>query len=499
MLDTRSIRQHFPYLQGDLALNVQREFPRDRTFLDNTASTQLPLPVFERIAESLFEYANIHRGEYDASRRTTEDFERAYNTAANLVNADSWREIMFGRNATEMVNLIMRGIAEQIRDGDNIVSTQLEHNSNYVPWFGLQQMLKKRGINIEIRLAGFDRETGELDQGELESLIDGKTKLVSVTGASNFLGYKPNVPRIGEVAHSSGYEHTDGRKGSYFLVDGAQLVPGSPVDVKKMGADFLAWSFHKMSLPLGVGGLFARKEVIETFDPFLYGGDMIYDVQEGAVEYQELPWKFTAGTPNVIGTLATGFGTSFLMHLGLGNLGSEEARAKFIETQAFMNTPRGDFELPFAVSERDREVWIPYLRSNPGKMAIFKDPALRLAETRRIIDVAMGNIETHEQELTQSMIEALSGIPNVTIYGPKDATKRTGLVAFNVNGVDPQNVAFELNRLGVESRNGNHCASLAHNYLGIEGSVRFSFYVYNDQSDLDKAVDAVREVARRVA
>jgi len=140
MFDAHVIRMLFPYLGGETVINVESPVKNERVFLDNTASTQLPLPVLEQVAKTLFTYANIHRGEYDASQISTEEFERAYNITANLVNAESWREIIFGRNATEMINLVMRCLECEFRDGDNVVATRLEHNSNYVPWYGLGEI-----------------------------------------------------------------------------------------------------------------------------------------------------------------------------------------------------------------------------------------------------------------------------------------------------------------------------------------------------------------------
>ncbi len=505
MLNTDLLRSLFPYSSEGINIELKNPF-QGRTFLDNTASTQLPLPVLEHIAKSLFTYANIHRGEYDASQISTENFERAYNIAANLVNARSWQEIIFGRNTTEMINLVMRTMEPEFKDGDNIVTTRLEHNSNYVPWYGLQQILKRRGKNLGIRLVDFDKETGEIDMIQLESLVDSKTKLVTVTGASNFMGIKPDLRMIGNIAHSSGYRQLNGTQGSYFLVDGAQLVPGTHVDVQAIGCDFLAWSFHKMGLPLGVGGLYAKKEIIEGFEPFLYGGDMIEDVKEGHVEYKKLPWIYTAGTPNILGTIATGYGITFMINLGLGHLVSatasqrvkEENTAMQIKTEILLNTPRGEMETPYHVPQELGGIWKAYLSRNPEVLQVLKDPRKRFEASQAEVKTAMREIELHEQELTQYAIDSLSGIEETILYGPRDARKRTGLIAFNIEDMDPQSVAFELNKRGIEARNGNHCASLGHQHVGIEGTVRLSFYVYNDHDDVDNDVEAVGEIIREV-
>jgi cysteine desulfurase/selenocysteine lyase len=254
-----------------------------------------------------------------------------------------------------------------------------------------------------------------------------------------------------------------------------------------------------MALPLGVGGLYARKEVIEPLEPFLYGGDMIKDVKPGVVEYKDLPWRYTAGTPNILGTLATGYGIQFLMNLGLGNLSLTDGVERVgnrVLTEILMNTPRGDFEGKYQVSEQDEEVFSEFLEHHPNLIGMLRDPQQRLDRARSMVRTAMTNIMQHEQELTQPALDRLSKNDKIAIYGPLDARKRTPLVAFNMQGWKPGNVAAELNKLGIEVRNGTHCASLAHHEMGLEGTVRMSFYVYNNHEDVDAAVEAVERVAR---
>ena len=406
-----------------------------------------------------------------------------------------------------MMNLVMRSLENEFRNGDNIVTTLLEHNSNYVPWYALQNILARRGIDIELRVAGFDPLTGELDIDQLASMVDSKTKLVTTTGASNFLGYKPDLNRIGDIAHSSGYQQPrlDSFRGSYFLVDGAQLVPGTPVDVQKINCDFLAWSFHKMGLPLGVGGLYGKKEVLESMDPFLYGGDMISDVKLGKVEYNDLPWKFTAGTPNILGIAATGRGISYMINMGLGNLFikgkiSEPERiakeGRQLVTDILMNTPRGDFEITKQLTDAENNLYDQFEEIDPDRLEVFDDANERLMATRSVVTEAMTNIMQHEEKLTQAAIDSLSKIPGVKLYGPRNAEQRSGLIAFSLEGMQHQNLAFELNRKGIEARNGTHCASLAHEALELDGTVRLSFYVYNSMDEVEKAVAAVDEIAK---
>lgn len=505
MLDTVSLRQLFPYLQNEVRLHVERAEPKQvqRTFLDSTASTHLPQPVLEQVVKTLFQYANVHRGEYDASQITTEEFETAYNIAANLVNAQSWREIIFRRNATESINVVMRGVEQEIRDGDNIVVTGLEHNSNYVSWYGLQQLLKRRGINIEMKITPFNHQTGEVDMKFLERAINNRTKIVAVTGASNFMGTKPDIIKIGELAKASKYKHTlSQEKGSYFLVDGAQLVPGDPVDVQQIGCDFLAWSFHKMCLPLGVGGLYARQTVMEQFTPDLFGGDMVEDVKPGEVKYKPLPWRFTAGTPNILGTIGVGYGIPILINMALGHYSPEagddvERLGKRTVVDILMHTQCGDFEFPYTVPQENADNFRLYITRHSDVISMLRDTQARKRKTREVVYQAMSAIQEHKSTLTQYALDEVSKIPEVTVYGPQDASERAGLIAFNIEGRSHQSTAMELNKLGIETRNGVHCASLAHHYLGLEGSVRMSFYVYNNKHDVKAAVSAIRDVAGR--
>lgn len=498
MLKTDIIRKEFPYLTRVINLRATDGNGAGRLFADSTASSQLPQAVLENLANATFDYANIHRGEYNSSQKTTEDFERTYNISANLINADSWREIILGRNTTEMINLVARGTAFQFRDGDNIVVTRMEHNSNYVPWYSLSQNMAQVGRSIEVRVVDFDRKTGELDMKQMKKYIDSKTKLVGCTGASNFLGTKPNLPSISEIAHSSGYSQPDSSKGSYFLVDGAQLVPGCPVDVKEIGCDFLAWSFHKMAIPLGVGGLYGKKQILEQLDPFLYGGDMVEDVSEGNVTYKGLPWKFTAGTPNILGTIATGHGINFLINLGLGNLGDRtnpRTLGKQLETEILMNTPKDDFSIKYTVPAELQESFGRYLQENPDTYEMLTDPERRGVETRRRVNTAMTNIMNHEHELTARALEGLLENRHVTVYGPKDFRRRTSLVSFTLDQIPFETAAKAFNRKNVEFRHGPLCASLAHKHYGIEGSLRMGFYVYNTLDEVDRAVYAVNEVS----
>ena len=377
-------------------------------------------------------------------------FEASYDTIARFLGAPSRKNIVVCRNTTEAHNAVMYSMLTEFRDGDNVVTTMMEHNSNYVPWYALcKEILPKLGRRVECRLVRFHPQTGELDLDHMASLIDARTKLVCCTGASNFFGTKNPIAAIRALADASGYVQPDGERRSYLLVDGAQLVPGTFVDVQDLDVDYLSFSFHKMLAPFGVGVLYAKEHLLESSLPFLYGGDMIAEgqVHPERVEYNALPWKYAAGTPNILGTIVSAEALRILLDLAL--------------------TPQARDLLP---NEK------PIERSD--------------------VKEAMGRVLAWNQQLTARALDRLSTIRGITIYGPRDASRRTSLVAFNVAGKNPMELAQALNEAGVESRAGCHCASLAHHALDLEpaGSCRLSFYLYNTLDEVDYAADALAAI-----
>ena len=435
-LDVDRIRQHF-----DLARS-------GRVVTNNAASTQPPRQLLDLYRSLIPNYENVHRGQSTASLRTTELFEASYDTIAGWLNAPSRRSIATYRNTTEAHNAVMYSLLTEFRDGDNIVTTMLEHNSNFVPWYALcREILPQFGRQVECRVARFDRTTGELDLGHLASLVDSRTKLICCTGGSNFLGTKPPIQIVRDIANGSGYQQPNGERRSRLLVDGAQLVPSSRVDVRELDVDYLSFSFHKFMAPFGVGVLYAKEHLLAESRPFLYGGDMIADggVSVDHVDYNELPWKYSAGTPNILGVIVS----AQALRLAVDLVGAAGPTTYFRNNEAI--------------------------------------PPAAVATT-------MSAINTHTQQLARRAIDLLGGIPGLTIHGPADAQYRSPLVAFTVDGWDPVVLAEALNRVGVESRAGCHCAALAHRHLGITASCRFSFYLYNTMADVERAVGAVRDL-----
>jgi cysteine desulfurase/selenocysteine lyase len=436
--DVQAVRRHFVFPQTG------------RIVTNNAASTQPPHELLELVRALVPQYENVHRGQSSASQRTTAAFEAAYDDIARFVGAKSRNNIVVTRNTTEAHNAVMYSLLSEFRDGDNVVATTMEHNSNYVPWHAMcRDILPRFGRHIDCRLARFDPLNGELDLDHLASLIDARTKLVCCAGASNFLGTKNPLAAIRALADVSGYAQPRGERRSYLLVDGAQLVPGNFVDVQALDVDYLSFSFHKMLAPFGIGVLVAKEHLLEASLPFLYGGDMIAEGQvfPDRVSYNALPWKYAAGTPNILGTIVSAQALRMLLDLAL----SPERALHF----------------------------------GTGRPI-----------ERTTVAAAMQRVAAWNTQLTARALDALGAIPGLTIYGPRDASRRTSLVAFNVAGHDPMRLAEALNRAGVESRAGCHCATLAHRALKLDppASCRFSFYMYNTFDEVDRAADALAAI-----
>ncbi|MDD4901166.1 MAG: aminotransferase class V-fold PLP-dependent enzyme [Patescibacteria group bacterium] len=437
MLRTKKIRKFFPAIKAG------------RIISNNAASTQVPVQLLDLLKKLVVQYDNVHRGQSRSSLITTEKFEASYDTIAQFINAPSRKNIILFRNATEAINAVMYSLLTEFKDGDNVVTTFMEHNSNYVPWYGLcKEILPKFGVKVECRLAKFNKETGELDLEHLKSLVDKRTKLVCAVGASNFLGTINPLKEIKAIADASGYLQPSGEARSYVLIDGAQIVPNMLIDVRELDIDFLAWSFHKMLAPFGVGALYGKEELLVKMKPFLYGGDMIAEgqVSPEKVAFNSLPWKFTAGTPNILGTILSAQAIRLL--------------------------------IDFALDPRRHKYFLA-------------DNKLEAADIKK----AMAEIKAHEQALVGEALKILGSMPSLTIFGPKDPTRRTSLVAFSCQDKSPFAIAEGLSKLGVESRAGCHCATLAHHYykLNPPASCRLSFYIYNDLEDVDRACWAVKK------
>jgi cysteine desulfurase/selenocysteine lyase len=403
VLDVTAIRRDFPIL-------TRQVHGRPLVYLDSAASSQKPLAVLD--AERHYyhtSHANIHRGVYVLSEEATAAYEQAHEQVARFINAD-FEEMVFTKNTTEALNLVAYAWGlHTLRPGDEVVLTQLEHHSNIVPW---QQIARRTGATVHyIRLDA----QGHLDMEHAATLIGPRTKIVSVAHVSNVLGTVNPVHELGRMAHAHG---------ALVCVDGAQSIPHLPVDVRALDCDFFAFSGHKMLGPTGIGGLYGKRHLLEQMEPFLCGGDMIREVTLEGATWNDLPWKFEAGTPPI----AQGIG------------------------------------LAAAVA---------YLQS-----------------------VGMEAIQAHAQTLVRYAMEQLQHTPDITMYGPP-ADERGGVVAFNLRGVHPHDVASILDHHGVAIRGGHHCAMPLMRVLGVNGTCRASFYIYNTPDEVDVLIEAIGE-ARRI-
>ncbi len=302
--DPLKLREDFPILR-------RKVHGKPLVYLDNAATTQKPNAVIDALRNYYETHnANIHRGVHTLSYESTLLYEEAHEKVARFIGAPDWRSVVFTRNATESINLVAHAWAfGNLKKDDEVLITLMEHHSNIVPW----QMLRDR-IGIRLNYVRVGRG-GELDLEGLQGLITERTKLVSVVHASNVLGTINPVKRITDAAHKAG---------ALVLVDAAQSVPHLPVDVTDIGCDFLAASGHKMMGPTGTGFLYGKAELLESMEPFLYGGDMIEKVTMERSTWNELPWKFEAGTPDIGGAIALGAAVDYLTALGPENAAAYE-------------------------------------------------------------------------------------------------------------------------------------------------------------------------------
>ena len=303
-LDADAIRAEFPILQTQVN-------GHPLVYLDSASTSQKPEVVIEAVDEFYRAYnANVHRGIYTIGERATAAYERARASVARFINAPDAHEVVFTRNATEAINLVAYSWGRRnIARGDAIVLTEMEHHANLVPW---QLLVQEKDADLEFIAITDD---GILRLDVFEVLLRLKPKLVAFTHVSNTLGTINPVAQMVEMAHAAG---------ALVLVDGAQAVPHVPVDVQALGADFYVFSGHKMLAPTGAGALWARRELLEAMPPFLAGGEMIREVHLRRSEWNDIPWKFEAGTPDIAAAIGMGAAADYLMTLGMGRVREHE-------------------------------------------------------------------------------------------------------------------------------------------------------------------------------
>jgi cysteine desulfurase/selenocysteine lyase len=409
-LDVARIRKDFPIFTRTIRDG------KKLVYLDSGATSQKPQVVIDAEVDFYAKHnAAAHRGAHQLAEEATEMFEASRETVASFLGAKI-EEIVFTKSATESLNLLAYACSNAepgsrfaIGSEHSIVVSEMEHHANLIPW---QQLAKRSGA--ELKWFGVTAD-GRLDESNIDSLITSKTKIVAITQQSNVLGTINNLDRIIEKAHGVG---------AIVIVDACQSVPHIPVDVTKLGADFLAFSGHKILGPTGVGVLWGRYELLNSLPPFLFGGSMIENVTMTDATWAEAPRKFEAGVPNmaqVVGLAAA----------------------------------------------------IKYLQ-----------------------DIGLEEVYEHEKALTAYLLKELNQIPGIALVGPTDISLRGGTVSFTLDGIHPHDLGQYLDSAGIAVRTGHHCAWPLTRALGVPATTRASLYLYNDNSDIDALIAAIKDAKK---
>ena len=402
MYDIQKVREDFPILDREV-------YGKPLIYLDNGATTQKPRQVVEAITDEYYSVnANVHRGVHFLSQQATELHEASRETVRRFINARSSNEIVFTRGTTESINLLASSFADsQMKEGDEVIVSVMEHHSNIVPW---QLQAARKGIVLKV-IPMNDR--GELLLDEYEKLFSERTKLVSFAHVSNVLGTVNPAKEMIATAHAHGVP---------VLIDGAQSVPHMKVDVQDLDADFFAFSGHKIYGPTGVGVLYGKEEWLDKLPPYQGGGEMIQSVSFEKTTFNELPFKFEAGTPDYIGTTALAKALDYASAIG------------------------------------------------------------------------MENIAAHEHELTLYAMQRLKEINGMRIFG--EAEHKSSVISFLVGNIHHLDMGTLLDRLGIAVRTGHHCAQPLMIRMGIEGTVRASFGLYNTKEEIDMLAAGIERVSR---
>jgi cysteine desulfurase/selenocysteine lyase len=319
MFDVYRIREDFPILKRQVN-------GKPLVYLDNAATSQKPRSVIAALVDYYERFnANVHRGIHQLSQEATDAYEAVRRQTAQFINAASAEEIIFVRNTTEAINLVSYAWARKtLRPGDEIVVTEMEHHSNLIPW-----QLAAEETGAALRLVPL-RDDGTLDLEQYAACLSERTRLVAVTHMSNALGTINPVKEMAALAHE---------RGALILVDGAQSVPHLPVDVQELDCDFLAFSAHKMLGPTGVGVLYGRKALLDAMPPFLGGGNMILEVWWDHATWNEVPFRYEAGTPNIADVVAFGPALEYLQQLGMANVRAHERALTAYALEALREVP----------------------------------------------------------------------------------------------------------------------------------------------------------------
>ncbi len=355
MLDVRKVREDFPVLSKKVYDG------KSLVWLDSAATSQKPRQVIQALVDYYEGYnANVHRGVHALSVESTERYEGAREKVADFINAESAESLIWTRNTTEGINIVAKSWAEDnIKPGDEIVVTALEHHSNLVPW---QQVARKHGAKVRILPLADDHT---LDMDAVDEIIGPRTRLLAMTHESNAVGTIVPVKELAKRARAAG---------AAVLVDGAQSVPHMPVDVQDIGCDFLAFSGHKMLGPTGIGGLYVKRDVLEQMTPFLTGGEMVLAVSYEEASWDELPMRFEAGTPNIADAIALGAAVDYLNALGMENVREHEVALTKYALDAFKEL------------EEELDVYGPKDAEKQGGIISFHHPDVHPHDLGTVLD-----------------------------------------------------------------------------------------------------------------
>lgn len=402
MYDIQKIREDFPILSRTV-------YGKPLIYLDNGATTQKPKCVVDAIVDEYYSVnANVHRGVHFLSQQATNLHEASRETVRKFINARSTSEIIFTRGTTESINLVASSFTDAfMKEGDEVIVSVMEHHSNIVSW---QIQALRKGIVLKV-IPMNDR--GELLIDEYEKLFTPRTKLVSVAHVSNVLGTINPVKQIAAIAHAHNVP---------VLIDGAQGIPHMKVDVQDIDADFYVFSAHKIYGPTGIGVLYGKEDLLDKMPPYQGGGEMIKNVSFEGTTFNELPFKFEAGTPDYVGSTSMAKALDYVSAIGIEN------------------------------------------------------------------------IAAHEHELTMYAMQRMKEIPGMRIFG--EAEHKGGVISFLVGDIHHFDMGTLLDRLGIAVRTGHHCAEPLMHRLGIEGTVRASFGMYNTKEEVDALVAGIERVSK---
>jgi cysteine desulfurase/selenocysteine lyase len=398
------VRDDFPALR-------QQVNGKPLVYLDNAATTQRPRSVIDAVARfSERDNANVHRGLHALSMRATDGYEGARSRVAKFINAAAPEEVVFTRGTTESINLVAASWGgANLKPGDSILLTEMEHHSNLVPW-----QLIARQTGARLRFVPVTGDEGLLDLSQIDRLLTREVKVFAFTHISNTLG---TINPAGELCALA-------RKvGAVTVVDAAQSIGHAPVDVRAIGCDFLAFSAHKMAGPTGIGGLYGRRELLDAMPPWQGGGGMIAQADFLESRWKPTPERFEAGTPNFADAVGLTAACDYLD--GLGREG----------------------------------------------------------------------IRRHDGDLASLAYERLRALPGIRLLGPSQG-ERGGLVSFALNGVHAHDVVTFADKDGIALRGGHHCNQPLMRKLGLTGTTRASFYVYNTAAEVDALVDSIKGIQK---